>query len=75
MNIRKYLKHTMTRWEKKGSGSSGQSTFKEPVEMACRWEEGMEEVQMMDGRRLISSAYVMLAEPVNTWDICRARRA
>lgn len=64
LKIRKYLKQTAVLWAKTGTGGSGQATYAQPVEVACRWDDVQEEVQMIDGRKVISNAQLMLASPV-----------
>lgn len=59
MRVKKYFRQRLVRWEKSGTGGSGQTTYKAPVEVRCRWEDRSEEVQMLDGRRVISNAHIM----------------
>jgi hypothetical protein len=57
--LRRITKNTLVYWEKTGSSNSGQSTFKSPVEMKCRWEDVQEEVELIDGRKVISNAHLI----------------
>lgn len=61
MSIRfdKYLKQTLVYWEKSGVDGSGASAFRLAVELACRWDDRIEEVQLSDARRVISKAHLL----------------
>lgn len=64
INVKKYLKQKLVYWQKTGTGASGQSTYGQPVEVDCRWDDLQEEVQMIDGRKIISNAHVLTQTPL-----------
>jgi hypothetical protein len=62
--IGRFAKQTMVYWEKVGSDEYGKPYYKDPVELAVRWEARVLEIIMDDGRRAISRAYILLATRV-----------
>lgn len=57
----KYLNQLLLYWEKEGIGGSGQSKFKDPVEVRCRWDDVSElDVEAM-GRLVEGNAFLLTA--------------
>lgn len=62
LRINKYLKQKLVLWEKLPLPDSfGRSSYKEPVEVDCRWEDRQEEIQVAAGRTAMSNCYIMTA--------------
>lgn len=69
LRLRKFTKQWLVYWQRTNPGGSGAPSYKQPVEIKCRWEERQEEVLMADGRRVISNAHVMLSEEITVGSI------
>lgn len=64
INVTKFTNQNIVVWVPSGTGSAGQTLYAQPIQMLCRWDDLAEEVQMLDGRRIISNAALMLASAV-----------
>ncbi len=61
VNMEKYLNQILVYWEKEGISGSGQSKFKEPVEVLCRWDDITEE-DLKPGSRVVEGNAFLLTE-------------
>ena len=60
----KFTNQTLVYWEKDGSDIYGKPQYKDPVEMACNWQDEQREIIKADGRTVLSRAYLLLESPV-----------
>jgi hypothetical protein len=57
--IKRVLKQKAVYWEPAGAGPDGQQTFKDPVQIRCRWEDTNETFLDKNGNTQVSRAVVM----------------
>jgi hypothetical protein len=62
LNPAKYTNQLLVYWEKSGVDGSGGSTYKPPVELKCRWDTRIEQVQLADGRTVISNSRLIVLQ-------------
>lgn len=60
----KFTNQTLVYWEKSGSDIYGKPQYKDPVELACNWQDVQKEIIKADGRTVLSHAYLLLSGPV-----------
>lgn len=58
--IQKRTNQVLSYWEANRPGGFGNTTFKSPVELFCRWEDIQQEVIGPDGRTKLSNAHIII---------------
>lgn len=62
LNPAKYTNQDYVYWEKSGVDGSGGPVYKQPVQLRCRWDTRIEEVQLSDGRSVISNSHLIVLQ-------------
>jgi hypothetical protein len=65
MRIKRYLKQEVVYWAKRAADRAGQSTYDPPVQLLCRWDDGVQTVIEPDGRMVSYTAQVMFGPEVD----------
>lgn len=60
----KFTNQTLVYWEKDGSDIHGKPKYRDPVELACNWQDIQKEIIKADGRIVLSHAYLLLETPI-----------
>lgn len=64
IRLKKYLKQDCLYWAKTGVTTAGKVTYAPVVALKCRWEDGMQDHLMDDGRIITSKAHILLSTNV-----------
>lgn len=59
--ITRALRQTCVYWATTGLNQFGQPVYGDAVELACRWVDGVEEVIIADGTKVLSKSNVMVS--------------
>jgi len=62
--LTRMLRQTAVYWAPSGSDAYGRTTFADPVELSCRWEDTAEEFIDAQGERQVSKAKVYVGEDI-----------
>lgn len=65
MNYARNMNQTATYFAPDGQDGFGDPRFAEPVQIACRWQDKNDLIRDTQGRQVVSSAVVYLAQDIN----------
>lgn len=60
IRLRRYLKDKLVYWAKDGSAAQGQSKYRQPVEIACRWDDKQTQELMPDMRVVTYESMILV---------------
>lgn len=60
--LKRMARQYLLYWQKTGSAPDGTPVYADPVEVKCRWDSRDTELQLPQGRSVISGAYILCSQ-------------